>query len=64
MIFHPGNGAQTYDISMFKDYKGPAGLYEVIGSYEVVDDIESQDLTKTLNLMEIDYSIVTQKLQV
>lgn len=45
--------ARCYAISMFKDYKGPEGLYEQVGTYEIVDESEAETLSekKISNLM-------------
>ena len=46
-IFSPLDGFEkAYAISMFKDYKGPSGMYDVIGTYEVVDEKERLEVTE------------------
>jgi len=48
-------GDRVYKIAMFKAYKGPHGMYDDVGTYEVVDGNEPEDITekKVANVVKL-----------
>lgn len=47
--------ACVYNIAMFKSYKGPHGMYEDVGTYEVIDasEVESLSEKKVSNVVKL-----------